>query len=120
MEWEFECICFVPSLANMHSHWTKKKVITDAQKSHVWAAFVNNKIKATLPVDVYITRTNTRKLDSDNLQAAIKHIRDAIANELIPGKGWGRADDDPRIGWHYDQINSHKRGFRVKIVERGP
>jgi hypothetical protein len=61
-----------------------------------------------------------RKLDTDNLQGAFKWIRDEVANQLVPGKQPGRADDDPRISWEYDQEPlSKKTIMKLQIFEKG-
>lgn len=46
---------------------------------------------------VTLTRIGPRKLDSDNVQGALKAIRDEVAARL------GLDDGDPRITWRYEQ-----------------
>lgn len=52
-----------------------------------------------LPVVVWLTRvgSGTRPLDDDNLQRALKAVRDVVAEWL------GADDADPRIRWRYKQ-----------------
>lgn len=66
-----------------------------------------------LPCNVRLTRIG-RRLDDDNLRGALKYIRDAIAELLVPGLAIGRADDDERINWEYNQEKG-KVGVRIEV-----
>lgn len=61
------------------------------------------------PADVFLTRIAPRKLDSDNLAASFKHVRDAVARWL------GIDDGDPRVVWHYDQTKGEPKEYAVVI-----
>ncbi len=52
----------------------------------------------SLPAHVHITRHSKRKLDSDNLAASQKHVRDAVANFLGVNDG-----DEKRVTFSYEQ-----------------
>ena len=56
-------------------------------------------------------------MDDDNLQNALKSIRDSIADLILPGMAKGQADGDDRIQWRYDQIKGIP-GLMIKIYER--
>ena len=63
-------------------------------------------LQVQLPCTVTLRRCGKRDLDDDNLTGALKYVRDAIAEYLIPGLAPGRADNDRRIAWKYDQEHS--------------
>lgn len=54
-----------------------------------------------------------RRMDYDNMVYAFKHVRDTIADLLVPGKARGQADSDERIGWFYDQRGA--KDYKVSI-----
>ena len=62
---------------------------------------------------VTITRIGPRALDSDNLAASGKHVRDGVADAL------GVDDGDPRITWLYAQEKG-PYGVRIEIREAKP
>lgn len=106
------------SEANSSEHWTIKKKRHDIQKQSIWYHFLKHKPKINLPCHIKLIRLGRRKLDSDNLPTSMKWIRDAIADSLIPGLQPGRADDDSRLSWEYDQESSKENGVCVIIFER--
>lgn len=61
------------------------------------------------PVRVRLTRLAPRLLDDDNLQAALKHVRDGVADAL------GLHDDDPRLHWSYAQQRERRYAVLVDI-----
>lgn len=61
-------------------------------------------------VHVRLVRYGPRRLDSDNLAAAFKPIRDGIADAL------GVDDGSDRVAWSYEQITS-VYGVEVVISE---
>lgn len=70
--------------------------------------------KIKLPCTVKLIRQSPRKLDTDNLPVSMKYIRDAIADHLIPGLAPGRADDDQRLNWQYEQTTAKKSDNPIK------
>lgn len=63
---------------------------------------------------VLLLRVAHRELDDDNLTASLKHLRDAIADSLLPGLPAGRADAFFR--WEYGQCETRgEEGVVVKI-----
>ncbi len=100
---------------NFKEHWTKKYRRAKYQKKAVSLMLNSNRKKILLPCKVVLTRVAPRKFDSDNLQAAFKSIRDEIASHLIPGLKPGRADDDGRIEWFYEQKKGETKEHSVLI-----
>ena len=97
-------------------HWTAKSKRHKAQKLRVLIELMNNRVKVQLPCIIKLSRLSPRLLDSDNLQSAFKHIRDQIAEYIFPEiKGIGRADDDKRLTWVYDQEKSKIQKVRIQI-----
>lgn len=62
-----------------------------------------------LPAIVTLTRLSPGVLDSDNLQGALKAVRDGVAD------AFGMADNDPRIEWRYAQEKCKRGDFAVRI-----
>lgn len=59
------------------------------------------------PIVVKLARLGGRGLDGDNLQGAMKFVRDSVADML------GANDKSPLIRWDYDQFDNPKIGVRV-------
>jgi len=107
----------IVSEANNRDHWTvkrKRRILHDCIIRKYWWV-KNPKIK--FPCIVILSRVAMRKLDNDNLQTALKGIRDTVADLLLPGLPRGRADGDPRILWEYGQIRGAK-GLRIEIYTK--
>lgn len=102
---------------NTFEHWTKRYARSKAQKSAVKLLF-REFGNIELPCIVLLRRIGKRFLDDDNLPTALKYVRDAIADSLIPGLNPGVADGDKRIQWHYDQVKGKQYGVRVVIGKR--
>ena len=62
-----------------------------------------------LPCKVLLTRISPGTLDDDNLQGALKAIRDGVADAL------GIDDRDPRVSWRYAQAKAGKGVYAVRI-----
>ena len=119
----FEISIFIPikPLSNRQDHWAvaykrHKKTKEDIQY------FLNPQPKIPLPATVTLTRKATHFYDDDNLQHALKYVRDVIANYLIPGKPSGHTDNDPRITWIYKQekVKKEHYGIQINICHNGP
>lgn len=65
--------------------------------------------RSPLPAIVTITRHSAGTLDDDNLQGALKSVRDGIADAL------GVKDNDKRIYWFYRQAKCKLRDFGVTV-----
>jgi len=81
------------SEANRRDHWRVKAKRARLHRQTA-AALVP---RFALPCAVTLTRVGVRKLDGDNLQGAMKAVRDGVADRL------GVPDNDPRIEWRYAQ-----------------
>ncbi len=97
---------FIPlrtkSEMNIREHWSISSKRHAMQKLIVKSSCKAALHGGLLPCIVRMTRCG-RRLDDDNLRGALKYVRDAIAELLVPGKAVGRADDDPGITWEYWQ-----------------
>ena len=103
------------SEANSKDHWAVKNRRHKRQQFWVKLYFKKCKEPIELPCLVKLTRIGKRRMDSDNLQMALKWVRDAVADCIIPGKKAGRADDSPQIRWKYDQEIGKEYAVLVEI-----
>lgn len=103
------------SESNTHEHWTKSRKRHREQQFIMRSAMKG--VDITLPCIIEFTRCSSRTLDSDNLPVSCKWLRDEIADILIPGLKKGRADDDPRLEWTYEQLKSRKKRTIVRFYE---
>ena len=101
----------VNELNGSHSHWrtvaTRRKKI---RRQSVW--LMATAPKPPLPCVVKMTRLSAGILDDDGLRAALKSVRDGIADSM------DIADNDPRVQWAYDQAKCKRGEFGVKIEIR--
>jgi len=99
-------------------HWTKKSERHRTQKfliNSYMRKHMNSK-KEALPCTISMTRIAPRSLDEEeNLPMAFKHIKDYIADFLIPGQAMGRADGDKRIRWEYSQEKGKPKEYAIRI-----
>ncbi len=77
---------------NHHEHWRYRQKRAKEQHKTVAAALLRMPVKPRIPtVDaplyVKLIRVSARKLDSDNLAGALKHVRDAVAKMLCVDDG---------------------------------
>lgn len=63
----------------------------------------------TRPITILLTRVSPRKLDDDNLQGALKSIRDGVADWL------GIDDGSADLSWQYDQRSGRAQGVEINI-----
>lgn len=104
------------SEANIIEHWSKKHKKRKNQALAVLIAWQNAKIPAlSFPVKVTLTRHSPRFLDYDNLVAAFKWIRDAVADKIKPGFKPGRADGGDDIVFHYVQKKCPVKHITVEL-----
>ena len=104
------------SEANSTEHWTVKNKRHILQKNYVNSSFLNDQFTCPMPCVVKITRIAPRMLDDhDNLRVSVKWIADQIAVNLTKVVTPGRADDDKRITWQYDQAKGKPKEYAVKI-----
>lgn len=92
------------STLNSRVHWAERAKRTKREREAVTLALLGRPLR--IPCTVTLTRIGPRKLDGDNLQGALKGVRDAVATAF-------RLDDaDPRITWEYGQ---EKGDYAVRI-----
>jgi len=103
------------SESNTREHWTKAHARHKKQKEIVLLQMLAQSVPKKLPVAITFVRLGPRCLDDDNLASAFKYIRDTVADYLIPGLAPGRADNDPRITWHYEQEKSSIKGIKIRF-----
>jgi hypothetical protein len=103
----------IVSESNNTDHWTVKSKRHKAHKKAVLLYVPRITIKQQKAI-VTLTRFGMRRLDDDNLVGALKWIRDAVADRLIPGLNPGMADSDPRITWQYRQQTGKIYALEIK------
>ena len=100
----------LPSLTNERLHWRKMAKLKVFQKGTT-TLFLRGVSVPTPPVIVTITRVGPRRLDDDNLAAACKYVRDAIATHI------GTDDGSDLYTWRCEQrIGPY--GVEVEITAR--
>lgn len=103
------------SEANDSSHWTKKRKRKLVHAFLLNAYFNTLHKEISLPCVVNLIRVAPRQFDEDNLYMSFKHIRDWIADRIIPGLAPGRADGDKRITWHYRQEKGQVGEYAIQV-----
>lgn len=99
-----------PSVLNLREHWGRKAARAKAHREAAWASCqYANPRRPALPVVVRLVRISPRKLDGDNLQGALKAVRDGIADWL------GVDDGHDAVTWEYGQEQGKPACVRVEI-----
>jgi len=102
---------------NTREHWSKRKRRA-AEHRGLACLVLKPKLRAAphpLPVQVTVTRIAPRALDGDNLQAALKHVRDGVADAL------GVDDHTALVEWVYRQQRGAPREYGVAVtIEPAP
>ena len=102
---------------NNRDHWRTKADRSYYQRiaarfyvvSHIWRR------PLPLPLRITLTRIGPRSLDSDNLAAALKAVRDGV----MDGLGHSSDADSDSLQWVYDQRRGASGEFAVEVkVER--
>ncbi|MCQ4165123.1 hypothetical protein [Tahibacter harae] len=102
------------SEANTHTHWRErqrraKKQRQEAARALERAITARGGQPLEMPLQVTLVRVGPRALDSDNLQGALKHVRDGIADAV------GIDDRDSRYHWRYEQARGRPLAVRITI-----
>ncbi len=96
-------------LNGSHGHWAKLAKIRKSQRSVVELVTPHHVIFGDGPLVITLTRlAPSSGLDFDGLTAALKSVRDGVAD------GLGFDDDsDPRLEWRYAQKRA--KGYSVSV-----
>src|SRR5947207_3226381 len=98
-----------------HEHWAYARRRHLNQKWLTIQALRKRLEETKLPCVVELTRIAPKKFDYDNLVASFKWIRDACAEEILPGLAIGRADDeDNGITFVYKQEKGTPKEYAVE------
>jgi hypothetical protein len=100
------------SITNSREHWRAKARRAADERLSVVAAWINACARRLEPHEVagiHMKRLGPRKLDSDNLQGALKSVRDGIAACL------GLDDGSPRLVWMYEQGKGKPGQYAVEV-----
>lgn len=99
---------------NAREHWGSRARRVKSEKEATWLC-LHGKPKPAIPCEVVLTRLSPNKCDDDNLEGALKSVRDAIAIWL------GVDDGDERVKYRYAQLrtvrnrpNSHSVAIQFK------
>ncbi len=100
---------------NAREHWRVRKDRASAHRSAAKKGCSNAERDfgraVKLPVSVKLCRVGQRKLDGDNLQGALKHVRDGIADWLGVDDG-----DESKVSWEYSQRIGKPCGIEVEVI----
>jgi len=89
---------------NAREHWASRAKRRKGQREvvHLVLPMHMRTCKPVAPFAITLVRIAPRRLDSDNLQGALKAVRDQVAEEL------GINDGDPAHEWRYEQRHYDK------------
>ena len=97
---------------NVRAHWAQRARRARKQRkvacAYARAAFAAHG-PTCAPLTVTLTRLASRKLDSDNLVASLKAVRDGVADAL------GLDDGDERLTWRYAQEKMPRAQYAVRV-----
>lgn len=91
---------------NAREHWRARATRVKHER---WTAAMLVP-RHVLPCVVTMTRLSPGTLDDDNMQGAMKAVRDGIADKL------GVKDNDKRIHWRYDQRRCKAGEYGVEVT----
>lgn len=104
---------------NRHEHWRLRQKRAKAQHEAVhvgvlaWVQRYQQGIVRCGPMHIHLTRIAPRKLDTDNLAGALKHVRDAVAKFLGVDDG-----DEERVTWSVGQEPAKGYSVRIQFYRR--
>jgi len=100
---------------NCNENWRVRHARHKKQKRAVTMALITVKDHIALPCKITFVRLAKQFLDKhDNLPSSQKYLLDQTCAELLNDFRPGRADNDDRLSFFYDQEKAKKKG--VKIV----
>lgn len=96
-------------LNDREHHMTKARRVK--AERYAVGLFMNLRAKPKLPVTVLLTRQGPTKrpLDDDNLQGALKAVRDEVARWI------GVDDASPQVKWTYAQQRTKLWGVQIEV-----
>lgn len=94
---------------NNRRPWFVTRAEAERQRKRAREAVNGLRAKPVFPVIVTITRLSPRKMDRHNLNGAMKHIIDGIAD------AYGIDDGDPRWEFRCVQEPARAIGMRIRI-----
>ena len=97
---------------NVRAHWAQRARRAREQRRVARAyarAALAGQVRPCAPLTVTLTRLAARRLDSDNLAASLKAVRDGVADAL----GWDDGDD--RLSWRYAQEKLPRGQYAVRV-----
>ena len=92
---------------NDREHWRTRSRRVKAEKDAVLAMLI--RMPKCMRYVINLTRISPGTLDGDNLQGALKAVRDAVAIRL------GMDDASPMLTWHYAQERGKEFAVRIEI-----
>lgn len=98
------------STLNAREHWRKRAARAKVHRNHAALALrIAGVPRAPATAIVTITRVAPRPLDGDNLQGALKSVRDGVAD-------WLQIDDgSARVEWRYAQRKGAPKTYSVEV-----
>lgn len=100
------------SEANLRQHWAKRARRARSQRQTA-KLLLRSATRPDGPVAITLTRIAPRALDSDNLAAALKAVRDGVADAL------GVDDGSAQIDWRYAQRRGEPGEYAVAVEIEG-
>ena len=111
MKLSFEMTLKASHTLNSRSHWRVRASKRGSERKAVALLLPKHKVQPVLVVT--LTRVGPRAMDDDNVQGALKAVRDEVAKQL-------RIDDgSPLIRWRYEQAKGDY-AVRVSVESIGP
>lgn len=100
------------STLNLREHWAKRAARAKTHRRTALALARSLAAGTGLPAVVTLTRiAPSNGLDGDNLQGALKSVRDGVAD------AFGVDDRDPRLQWRYAQRRGKQYAVMVEATE---
>lgn len=98
---------------NNRSHWRVVSRVSKTARSTT-VIFCRGKLTTTRPAVILLTRHSPGEMDDDNVAAALKPVRDGVADVF-------GCDDSRKSGltFKYAQAKSKEHGVRVQVLEGG-
>ncbi len=106
----FEIAIRTVSEANQRGHWAKRARRASEQRAIVRMSLATQTARTPVgTLRIRTTRIAPRRLDGDNLHAALKAVRDGVADYL------GVDDGDSSLAWEVAQERGEPKEYAVRI-----